>query len=549
MIYFVGAGSGAADLITVRGMRLLERADMVVWAGSLVNGELLSCCKPTCEIHDSARLTLAETDALLQRAAREGKTCVRLHTGDPALFGAIREQMERLDAAGIGYEVVPGVSSLFAAAAALKKELTVPGVSQTVIVSRMAGRTPVPGRESIRALSAHGATMVLFLSAGMIAPLVRELLAGGAYTEQTPCAVVYKASWQDEIIVRGTLGDIAERTADAGITKTALILVGDVLGDRYELSKLYDKHFSTAFRSARIRLGFARAAFVCFTERGAHLIEDIIARCDDSAETRFVTVHCFGEGHPSLADVCAEQFAAARRGTRTLIVFVGAVGIAVRGIAPFLHDKAHDPAVLCMDEGRRFVIPLAGGHLGGANEAAQTLAQAVGALPVVTTATDGRGAWAVDVWAQGHGFALPDMAAAKRVSAAVLAGKPVLSVGIGCKKGTDSVSLAAFVRSVFAEHELSIALVGVVASIDVKKSERAIVDFASSLGVPFVTFSAAELNGVPGNFSASDFVRSATGTGCVCERAAALAGGTTADWLLVRKTARDGMTVAVAVRS
>lgn len=549
MIYFVGAGSGAADLITVRGMRLLERADMVVWAGSLVNGELLSYCKPGCEVHDSALLALDETDALLQRAAREGKDCVRLHTGDPALFGAIREQMERLDAAGIAYEVVPGVSSLFAAAAALKKELTVPGVSQTVIVSRMAGRTTVPERESIRALSRHGATMALFLSAGMIAPLTRELRAGGTYTERTPCAVVYKASWQDERIVRGTLGDIAEQAAAAGITKTALVLVGDVLGDRSEPSKLYDRQFATAFRPAHVSFGFDRVAVACFSEKGAELMEKIVASGTDGATDHptFITVRCFGDRHPPLAGFCAEQFAAAHAGTRTLIVFVGAAGIAVRGIAPFVRDKARDPAVVCLDEGGQFAVPLLGGHGGGANEAARTIAQAVGAVPVVTTATDVRGLWAVDDWAKRHGVALPDRAAAKKISAAVLAGKKVLAVGIGCKKNTDSGALAAFVRSVFAERALDIALVGVVASVDLKKDERAIADFASSLAVPFVTFPAAELDAVPGDFASSDFVRRTAGTDCVCERAAVRAARTTADWLLVRKTARDGMTVAVAV--
>ena len=549
MIYFVGAGSGAADLITVRGMRLLERADMVVWAGSLVNGELLSYCKPGCEVHDSALLTLDETDALLRRAAREGKDCVRLHTGDPALFGAIREQMERLDAAGIAYEVVPGVSSLFAAAAALKKELTVPGVSQTVIVSRMAGRTPVPERESIRALSQHGATMVLFLSAGMIAPLTRELLAGGTYTERTPCAVVYKASWQDERIVRGTLGDIAEQATAAGITKTALVIVGDVLGDRSEPSKLYDRQFATAFRPARVSFGFDRVAVACFSEKGAELMEKIVASGTDGTPEHppFITVRCFGDRHPPLAGFCAEQFAAAHAGARTLVVFVGAAGIAVRGIAPFVRDKARDPAVVCLDEGGHFAVPLLGGHGGGANEAARTLAQAVGAVPVVTTATDVRGVWAVDDWAKRHGFALPDRAAAKKISAAVLAGKKVLAVGIGCKKNTDSGALAVFVRSVFAERALDIALVGVVASVDLKKDERAIADFASSLAVPFVTFPAAELDAVPGDFTSSDFVRRTAGTDCVCERAAVRAARTTADWLLVRKTARDGMTVAVAV--
>ena len=336
MIYFVGAGSGAADLITVRGMRLLQEADVVVWAGSLVNAELLSYCKPECQIHDSARLSLEETDEILQKAFREGKKCVRLHTGDPAIYGAIREQMEALDKAGIPYEVVPGVSSMFAAAASLKKEFTVPGVSQTLIVSRMEGRTPVPEKEKIRSLAAHGATMVLFLSSGMIPALVDELLAGAAYTKETPCALVYKASWPDEKIIRGNLGDIADKAAQAGIKKTALVLVGDFLGDRYELSRLYDKHFSTEFRkdddlspeknsphtadsaiftASGKALSFDRVSLICFTQKGAELAEKIrncIKESFAKSEKRSLssqTVHvisCFGETHPALHDICAD---------------------------------------------------------------------------------------------------------------------------------------------------------------------------------------------------------------------------------------------------
>ena len=554
MIYFVGAGSGAADLITVRGMRLLEKADVVVWAGSLVNPELLSYCKPECEIHDSARLTLEETDAILQDAARKGKCCVRLHTGDPAIFGAIREQSELLDRAGIPYEVVPGVSSMFAAAASLKREFTVPGVSQSVIVSRMEGRTPVPEREKIRSLATHGATMVLFLSSGMIPALVEELLAGGSYTEQTPCAVVYKASWKDEKIVRGTLSDIAQKAADAGISKTALVLVGDFLGDRYELSRLYDKHFSTEYRNAAsVTLDFSRVAIVCFTERGAVVAEKIKKnlRPSGASASSVDTFTCYGENHPSLRDICEEQFSCAHGGKRMLLVFVGATGIAVRGIAPFVKDKATDPAVLCVDEGGRFMIPLLSGHLGGANEAAKALAPALGAVPVVTTATDLRGAWAIDLWAKKRSWKIPDLAVAKEITAAVLSGKKVLSLGIGCKRGTDSRHLSEFVRAVLVENELDISLVGCVASIELKKDERALIDLAAELSVPFVTFSAEELNAADAGqsgFSSSDFVREQTGTDCVCERAAVCAARNAADWLLLRKTACDGVTVAVGVK-
>ncbi|MBQ3965887.1 MAG: precorrin-4 C(11)-methyltransferase [Treponema sp.] len=580
MIYFVGAGSGAADLITVRGMRLLQEADVVVWAGSLVNAELLSYCKPECQIHDSARLSLEETDEILQKAFREGKKCVRLHTGDPAIYGAIREQMEALDKAGIPYEVVPGVSSMFAAAASLKKEFTVPGVSQTLIVSRMEGRTPVPEREKIRSLAVHGATMVLFLSSGMIPALVNELLAGAAYTKETPCALVYKASWPDEKIIRGNLGDIADKAAQAGIKKTALVLVGDFLGDRYELSRLYDKHFSTEFRkgdelppektaphtddSAIITasgqaLSFDRVSLVCFTQKGAELAEKIGNYMKESfaksgkKSLSSQTVHvisCFGENHPALHDICADCFSQAQGGKRLLIVFVGAAGIAVRAVAPFVQSKASDPALVCLDEGGRFVIPLLSGHLGGANEAAQTIAAFLGAIPVVTTATDVRGVWAIDTWAKAHGWHIPDLVTAKKITAALLAGKKIFSAGIGCRKGSDSRRLSEFVRSVFAENGLDLSLVKEIASIDLKKDEKALSDFAAELGLPFVTFTAEELNAADAGhsgFTSSDFVLEKTGTDSVCERAAVSAAHTSADWLLLRKTSRDGMTVAVSV--
>ena len=246
MVHFVGAGSGAADLITVRGAKLLGEADVVIYAGSLVNPALLDYTREGCEIHDSAKLTLEEVIALIEKAEAAGKTTVRLHTGDSSIYGAVREQFDELEKRGIAYDVCPGVSAFCGAAAALKAEYTLPDVSQTVIITRMAGRTPVPEAESIASLAAHGCAMVIFLSAGMLEGLQRELLKG-AYTEQTPAAIVYKASWPEETIIYGTLETIADKVKAAGITKTALVVVGDFLGDKYELSKLYDQNFETEY--------------------------------------------------------------------------------------------------------------------------------------------------------------------------------------------------------------------------------------------------------------------------------------------------------------
>jgi precorrin-4/cobalt-precorrin-4 C11-methyltransferase len=247
MIYFVGAGPGAEDLITVRGQALLKRADMVLYAGSLVNPALLKNCPASTEILDSARMTLPEVINAMARRDAPDATVVRLHTGDPSLYGAIREQMDALRALHIGFQVVPGVSSFSAAAAAIPAEYTLPGVSQTVILTRMAGRTPVPEAERIRALAAHKATMVLFLSAGMLQELSAELIAGG-YAPETPAAIVYKASWPDQRVARGTLSTLPQ--IGKGMTKTALVLAGGFLGDDYELSKLYDPAFAHGYRAA-----------------------------------------------------------------------------------------------------------------------------------------------------------------------------------------------------------------------------------------------------------------------------------------------------------
>lgn len=254
MITFVGAGPGAEDLITVRGQRLLQSADIVIYAGSLVNPGLLSMCREECEIYNSAKMTLEEVMEVMEKGQKEGKEIVRLHTGDPCLYGAIREQMDELDRCGIAYEVCPGVSSFSGAAAALEAEYTLPGISQSVVITRMAGRTPVPEKESIRSFAAHQATMVIFLSTGMLQKLSEELILGG-YPEDTPAAIVYKATWPEEKVLRCTVAELAQTAEAEGVTKTALIVVGRVLDGEYERSKLYDPSFTTEFRKASVHAG------------------------------------------------------------------------------------------------------------------------------------------------------------------------------------------------------------------------------------------------------------------------------------------------------
>jgi precorrin-4/cobalt-precorrin-4 C11-methyltransferase len=250
-VHFIGAGPGDAELITVKGARLLREADVVIFAGSLVDRELVRCYAPDAEVCDSAGMTLEETITVMAEAIAAEKRVARLHTGDPSIYGAIQEQMAELDGLGIDYEVIPGVTSAFAAAALLRQELTLPEVSQTVIFTRVEGKTPVPERERLNEVARIGATLVIYLSVAMIDRVVADLLAG-AYTPATPAAVVCRVSWPDEQVIEGTLADIAAKTKDAGIDRQGLIIVGDVLKVRQEglkaRSLLYDKDFSHGFR-------------------------------------------------------------------------------------------------------------------------------------------------------------------------------------------------------------------------------------------------------------------------------------------------------------
>lgn len=247
MFYFVGAGPGDVDLITIKGRRLIEEADIVIYAGSLVSAEHLEFCKESAETYSSASMTLEEVMDVSIQGIREGKTVVRLHTGDPTIYGAIREQMDYLKSHSIEYEVIPGVSSFTAACSAIKREFTLPNVSQTVIITRIEGRTPVPEEEDLESLARHKASMAIFLSAGSMGRVV-EKLKNGYEREDVPIAVVYKASWEDQKIVMGTLSDIEEKVRDEGIKNFAQILVGDFIEGDYDRSLLYAPYFSHGFR-------------------------------------------------------------------------------------------------------------------------------------------------------------------------------------------------------------------------------------------------------------------------------------------------------------
>ena len=249
MVHIVGAGPGDPELITVKGKRYLQEADVVIYAGSLVNPALLDVCRDGAEIYNSASMTLDEVVAVVERSEKSGKMTVRLHTGDPSVYGAIQEQMDAFRERNIAFDIVPGVSSCFATAAALQQEYTLPGISQTVIITRNEGRTPVPEREKLRSLAAHQSTMCIYLSVAMLDQVVAELIAGG-YAPETPIAIVQKASWPEQKIVRGTLATIVEKTRNQGIDRTAMIVVSRCLGADYELSRLYAPEFSHGFRKA-----------------------------------------------------------------------------------------------------------------------------------------------------------------------------------------------------------------------------------------------------------------------------------------------------------
>ena len=423
MVHFVGAGPGACDLITVRGMNRIKEADVIIYAGSLVNPELLSYAKVDCEIYNSAHMTLDEVVAVMREAEAAGKGTVRLHTGDPSVYGAIREQMDRLDECGIAYDVCPGVSAVFGAAASLACEYTLPDVTQTLILTRAEGKTPVPEKENLRSLAAHRASLVLYLSSGLARKVRQELLLGG-YAEDTPVAVVYKATWPEEKIIRTTLAKLPEDMEAAGITKTALIIVSPALGSVYEKSRLYDAAFATEYRGATeiaFPAGIRRVLLITCSVRGYATMQKLAKKLGNISGAEIITkVKCEALPEVSMKETvkaCVDEYFE----QVDAIVFVTASGIAVRSVAEHLAHKSEDPAIVCMDECGKHVISLVSGHAGGANALTQMLADVMWATPVITTATDVEGRFSIDDYARKHNLVVTDWAKAKAISAEVLA--------------------------------------------------------------------------------------------------------------------------------
>ena len=579
LVEFVGAGPGAEDLITLRGLRALEQADLVVYAGSLVNPGHLKRCKPDCECRDSAAMNLGEQVAAMSEAALAGKRVVRLHTGDPAMYGAINEQIRALAEKGIASHIVPGVSSVFGAAAALGCELTCPDVSQSVVLTRTPGRTPMPKGENAAAFARTGATLVFFLSTGKIDDLMTALMGEGGLSPDTPAAVVYRATWPDERILRGTVSDIARKVEEAGFGRQALIFVGRALDAQGGASRLYGADFSHGYRNHLANEAFdGRCALYAFTDKGVVRAKEIAAGLGLPAvihSTRPTgapdVVHTPGETFDATLSANWRQFDAH--------IFISATGIAVRKIAPLLRDKTSDPAVLSCSESGSHVVGLTSGHLGGANRLARRVARVTGGQAVISTATDVNGLPAFDEAAAQEHARILNTDAIRSLNAALLSGKPIafcgprtvfdrhfagtdqviytdspeavtarhavlwdaegtvpeevqhlditgksFVLGVGCRRGVEPLELRLIAEGHLSDLGLRPGHIAAIASCDVKADEPAILELGEKWQVPVEFHAAARLDAVPVP-TPSAKVREKVGTASVSEAACLLSAG------------------------
>lgn len=593
-ITFIGAGPGAADLITVRGKRLLDAADVVIYAGSLVDERLLNDSRA--EKYNSAGMDFDAVMKVMIRAWNDGKHVVRLHTGDPAMYGAVGEQFRALETHGIPYEVVPGVSSVFAAAAALKTEFTMPGVSQTAILTRDAGRTPVPEGEDLTGLAAHGSTLCLFLSVGNMQSVTDKLLAAGRSPE-TPAAVVYRAGWENQQIVRGTVADIAERVREAGIRRQAIVIIGDVLNRTGEMSQLYDRNFAHGYRRKNSFGG--RCAVFALTSAGVQKAAEIAAGIDGKVFAPEKYAHLIGReravpyrdgGFREALRSAWEEFDG--------LVMVMASGIVVRSCAELCTHKTSDPAVVVVDERGCHAVSLLSGHLGGANRLAADVAAVTGGEAVVTTASDVRGMMAVDELAARHAMRVLNPEMIVRISSAALEGKridfmipeqlfrlyyggtpnfypvrnigenpavvlldgsgspdlsltvPVLwlkrrrfVLGMGCRKNVCLADLEQLAESALEQAGADWSCVCRIMTADLKLGEPALRELAEKHGLTLTGCSAEELNSVKVPHP-SEAAREKLGINSVSEASAVLGSGY--GKLVVPKLKGNGVTAALA---
>ncbi len=585
-IIFVGAGPGDPELITLKGAAVLREADTVVYAGSLVNEKILKMADHAV-FHNSAKMALDEVLSILKRDYLAGKKVVRLHTGDPSVYGAVGEQFRELDKAGIPYTVIPGVSSVFAAAAALQTELTMPDISQTVILTRDAGRTPVPEKESLELLAAHGSTLCIFLSVSDMEKLCRKLLDAGR-SPDTAAAVVYRASWENELIVRGTIADIAEKVAQAGIKRQSMIVIGDVLRKDGALSKLYDSEFATGYRHHKFR---GRTAVFALTRQACLKAAEIASGLSDAM---LFVPEKFADAVP---DLHTRTFASGQFG-ETLdsnwryfdaLVFVMAAGIVVRHIGKLCEDKKRDPAVVVCDEKGSYAVSLLSGHIGGGNALAHDVARITGGRAVITTASDVQDLPAFDVFAEEHHCVIETPETLTGVAAAVVNGEPVevemparlfkaelsgypavtlckartdglilvrtaglelrmrqprFVLGIGCRKGISAERIHEVTARVLEENGFFPEDLSVVASADVKQEEAGLLEFARKMNLPLRFFQAEQLNAVEVP-NPSEAAQRNLGIRSVSEASALLAAGRNAR-LYVEKQRCEDVTAAIA---
>lgn len=599
-LFIAGAGPGSVDLITVGCQKALEVADLVIYAGSLVNPEILDYCPRTCQKVDSAKLSLSEVVAFVKDYIFAGKTVVRLHTGDPAMYGAISEQMNAYDELGIEYQVIPGVSSIFAAAAALKCELTMPGITQSLVLTRTAGRTPMPENESVANFAKTGATLAFFLSVGKVKNLTGELIKEG-YTPDTAAAIVYRASWPNQKIVRGTLDDIAEKAESAGIKRQALILVGNALKRNGDKSLLYDAGFSHGYRNQMEDEMFSgKCALYAMSEKGINKAIEIASGLGDAQV--FIPEH-FENGNALCQTYPSGQFdQVLRRNWHHFKgqIFVCATGIAVRKIAPLLTSKTEDPAVLVSGEAGDKIISLVGGHIGGANRLARRVARITGGEALITTATDTEKYIAFDELAARKGWDILDCRTIKHLNAALLSRErvdllipeeiyqtyyqdkknlrwvrsvediqsqfavlldppkevvipershwmvlrsPEYTLGIGCRKGVPVEDLDTALKDFLKQNKVSIAEIKRFASVDIKSEESGLIQLGKNHEKP-ITFFASDLLETLEVPSPSEKVKEKIGIRSVAEAAAIQ--GSNFGALICPKTKYGNLTFSLA---
>jgi precorrin-4 C11-methyltransferase len=603
-VLFVGAGPGDPDLLTLKAQRLISEADLILYAGSLVNPQVLEHAKESAVVQSSADMALKEQIVLMRDAVNEGRRVVRLHTGDPSIYGATMEQMRELDQEGIPYAVVPGVSSAFAAAAALGIELTLPGDTQTVILSSMSGRTPVPAAESLRSLAAHRCSLILFLSVGMIDRVVEELRAVG-YDAATPIAVVYRVGWPDERIVRGTLADIGARVAEAQITHQALIVVSPSLAGTRSVE---DSHLYGAALEAPER--DARTAIVTLTRGGAALGRKLHASMDGSLlylPARFARTGEAEDAGIRPFDISIRQVLQSAFREHAELACIMAAGIVVRELAPMLRSKHVDPGVVVVDERGEHAVSLISGHKGGANGLARRVADLLGGAAVLTTSSDVQGLPSVDLlgreedWVVGRGSRMTAVSAAlvngervgvyqdaggegwrpdrppahivryesleamaeagpeavivisarkvpeglaEAVGAMVVYHPRTLAVGVGCNRDTPAEEIIEAVLTTLEEAGLARESIACVASIEQKADEEGLIEACETRGWPLRFFSSNQIATVEDLPNLSRAAYRALGVWGVAEPAAMLAAET--DRLLVEKRKFANVTVAVA---